>query len=96
MSRAKDNPYSETPTKELIARLRTSRDPETLYHLACILEQMGEPLESLRTFNAALTAGYRNLDRVKEFLEDGFFATQHETQEYQNAKAMAKRIVVGE
>jgi tetratricopeptide (TPR) repeat protein len=75
-------------------KLTDLKDGATLFNTACLLAQLGDRSEALRSFRKTIEAGFRSIRHLKHFLTDekeGILALQG-TPEYEEVKRMVEQI----
>jgi adenylate cyclase len=75
-------------------KLKDSKDGTSLYNIACLLSQLGDRHEALRTFRKSITTGFKEPRHLKEFLtsEKEGIASLAGTPEYEEVKRMVGSI----
>ena len=75
-------------------KLTNLNDGSSLYNAACLLNQIGEPDNAIRTFRKAIVAGFRDIRHLNAFLAqegDGNIALQG-TPDYEEVKRMVEEV----
>jgi TolB-like protein/Flp pilus assembly protein TadD len=75
-------------------KLTNLKDGYSLYNAACLIGQLGDRSEALRTFRKAIESGFRNIRVLKDFLideKDGVLALKG-TPEWEIVRQMVEKI----
>ncbi len=75
-------------------KLTNVKDGNSLYNMACLFCNLGDPLEGLRTFHKAIEMGFSSIPYLKEFLtneKEGILALQG-TPEYEEVREMVEKL----
>ena len=78
--------------REAAKALDNIRDGNSLYNTACLWSWLGDFEMAFKTFRKSIEAGFRNLPKIKEFIEDDINASFKDMHEYEEVKGIVEKL----